>query len=113
MLWYCKNITTFEGKDNAHSFLLCRVIKLASDYNHQLNLKLAAKSRSLVIKQIAQTPPPQHWIKINTDGSLLSDSGSAACGGIGKNHEGSFVAAWSINLGSCTITNTERWAVLG
>ena len=82
-------------------------------YNHQPNLKLAAKRsiRSLVIKQIAWTPPSQHWIKINTDSFLLSDSGLASCGGSARNHEGSFVVAWRINLGSCTITVAELWSV--
>ena len=61
--------------------------------------------------QVQWTPPPKLWIKINTDRSILSNTMEASCGGIIRNHEGKFLAAWSVNLGSCTITMAELWGI--
>ena len=33
LLWYSMNILVFEGCNNAHAFLACRILKLAKDYN--------------------------------------------------------------------------------
>ena len=35
----------------------------------------------------------------------------ASCGGIAQDHNGNLVAAWSLNLGFCTVTTTELWAI--
>ena len=53
----------------------------------------------------------QHWVKVNTDGSLLGDIGTATCRSNLRDHERVFKAAWSINLGSCSIITTELWGV--
>lgn len=57
------------------------------------------------------SPPPQHWIKIDTDNSLLVEMVTASCGGIPRSHEGNFLAVWSINLGNYTITVVELWGI--
>ena len=52
----------------------------------------------LFVEEVAWSPPIQNWVKINVDGSVIGNS-AAACGGIVRSHEGSFVATWSVNLG--------------
>ena len=59
---------------------------------------------TVLVKQVSWIPPPQHWIKINTDESFIAESGVVACGGIAGNHENGFVLAWSTNLSSCSVT---------
>ena len=44
---------------------------------------------------------------MNTDGSLREENVQAACGGIMRDHEGRFVTAWCVNLGSCSIATVE------
>ena len=102
----------FENRPNAFNFLACGVQLLANYYNQNLNLMNTAKRciPSVTIRQIAWKPPLQHWIKVNIDGSLLGDA-QASCGGIIKDHEGKFIAAWSVNLGSCSIVMEELWGV--
>ena len=53
----------------------------------------------------------EHWIKVNTDGSLLGVDSNAACGGIARDQMGNFLAALSVNLGPCLVTSAELWAV--
>ena len=48
---------------------------------------------------------------MNTDGSFLSDSSLASCGGIARDHNGNFIVPWSFNLGHCTITVAELWPI--
>ena len=106
-------LVIFEGKDNAHNFLPCRVLRWARDYDHNLNLITPAKKSipNIAVKQVKWSPPPHHWIKINTNGSLLGDLANASCGGIARNHHGNFVAAWSFNVGTCSITTSELWGI--
>ena len=78
-----------------------RVLKLVRDYDHNLALKAVARRSipNIQIRQVAWIPPPFNWKKVNMDGSFLSDSNLASCGSISRDHNGNFVAAWSLNLG--------------
>ena len=113
LLWYCRNLFVFENQTNAHSSLACRVLLLAKDYNQNLQFRKKAMHTipSVTIKQISWKPPPHPWIKVNTDDSVLGGLETASCRGIMCNHEGVFKAAWSINLGKCSITMAEFWGV--
>ncbi|CAN1168442.1 Putative ribonuclease H protein At1g65750 [Linum perenne] len=51
---------------------------------------------------------------INSDGSVLQPSGLAAAGGLIRNEVGHCTAAYSLNLGKCSITRAElRGALYG
>ena len=112
MVWYCRNLMVFKNQPNAFNFLACRLQLLAKDNNRNLNLTNTAKQciPLVNIRQITWKPPPQHQIKVNTDGSLLGEA-QAFCGGIIRDHEGRFIVAWNVNLGSCSIAMVELWGV--
>ena len=57
------------------------------------------------------SPKTKNWVKINTDGSWLEVSATAAYGGIARNDHGQFLATWSVNLGAGTVTFFELWGV--
>ena len=65
----------------------------------------------MIIKIILILQLSQTHTKINTDGSLLGNASLVACGGIARNHEGRFMAAWSINIGNCSVMAAELWGV--
>ena len=115
MIWYCRNLFIFENQTNAHDLLAYKVLNLARDYNHNLALKAVARRSipNIQFRQVAWIPPLFNWKKVYTDGSFLSDSSLASCGGIARDHNGNFIAAWSLNLGHCTITATELWLYSG
>ncbi|CAN1161711.1 Putative ribonuclease H protein At1g65750 [Linum perenne] len=52
------------------------------------------------------------WYTLNTDGSLIPTTSSAAAGGVIRDDQGRFVLAFSSNLGSCSIVRAEIWAIL-
>ncbi|CAI0433284.1 unnamed protein product [Linum tenue] len=57
--------------------------------------------------EISWKPPPPEWVTLNSDGSVLQDSGHAAAGGLIRDHTGCCVAAFTSNLGICSITRAE------
>ncbi|CAI0489704.1 unnamed protein product [Linum tenue] len=64
--------------------------------------------------EISWKPPPLEWVTLNSDGSVYTDLGHAAAGGLIQDHTGFCLAAYAINLWSCSITRAElRGAVEG
>ncbi|CAI0449506.1 unnamed protein product [Linum tenue] len=64
--------------------------------------------------EISWKPPPPEWVTLNSDGSVLTDSGHAAAGGLIRDHTGRCLTAFAYNLGACSITRAElRGAVEG
>ncbi|CAN1824281.1 Putative ribonuclease H protein At1g65750 [Linum perenne] len=54
------------------------------------------------------------WFTINTDGAVENRSGNAAAGGLIRNEHGHCIAAFSMNIGKCSITRAElRGAIKG
>ena len=46
-------------------------------------------------------PPSAPWVKVNTDGSIINNFG--ACGGLFRDHLGTFLGAFACNLGRCSV----------
>ncbi|WMV30198.1 hypothetical protein MTR67_023583 [Solanum verrucosum] len=46
--------------------------------------------------------PPENWVKLNTDGSALSNPGSMGAGGVLRNHMGKLLFSFSVPLGEGT-----------
>ncbi|KAL4377944.1 hypothetical protein GQ457_02G018140 [Hibiscus cannabinus] len=53
--------------------------------------------------------PPEHWIKINTDGARSITSGLASCGGVGRDFSGTWCFGFSRDLGLCSVLEAELW----
>ncbi|CAI0418689.1 unnamed protein product [Linum tenue] len=47
------------------------------------------------------------WIQLQSDGSVLAQTGAAAAGGLLRDHLGHCVEAFTCNLGRCSITAAE------
>ena len=61
-LRHCRNLFIFEGNSNAHAFLAYRVLKIAKDYEGNLNMKGEAKARVpiVVTRQVSWKLPSQN-----------------------------------------------------
>ncbi|RYR27984.1 hypothetical protein Ahy_B01g052067 [Arachis hypogaea] len=57
-------------------------------------------------------PPVEGFIKINVDGSFLTSSNNATCGGVMRDSLGRFIKCFSCNLGSCSIMHAELWTIV-
>ncbi|KAE8729875.1 hypothetical protein F3Y22_tig00003096pilonHSYRG00043 [Hibiscus syriacus] len=54
-------------------------------------------------------PPPQEWIKAYSDGAVNLGDGSAAAGGVLRNHNGDWIVGFSRSLGKCLVLIAELW----
>ena len=108
-LWFHRNLVIFEGADAVDTSLVRKAGLLIQEYDRAVSELNRVRKRipSFVVKQISWKPPPHNWVKINSDGSVINDG--AACEGILRDEDSNFVAAFCVNLGSCSITAAELW----
>ena len=94
------------GNDLCH-----RVINLAREYGYALETmgNASKQSNSFDVRYISWQRHPNDWIKVNMDDSMLVHNGTAACGGLIRNHDGHFIVAFLANLGSCFNMLAELW----
>lgn len=87
-----RNEFVFEGKNVPISDIPRRVYFLAVDYHRaQIAVDTAIDCRK-VYKEKLVAWTPNDWCKLNTDGSIVQHSGSAACGGILHDSSGNLAA---------------------
>ncbi|CAN1129678.1 Putative ribonuclease H protein At1g65750 [Linum perenne] len=92
--------------------------KLANDPSCSLCPSMEENSTHVLLRrrevEIAWEPGPQDSVTVNTDGAVMMASGSAAAGGLLRNADGRCLAAFTANLGCCSITRAEmRGAIIG
>ncbi|WJX41072.1 hypothetical protein P8452_28481 [Trifolium repens] len=64
------------------------------------------------IKQVNWIRPPFNWVKCNTDGASRGSPGASSCGGIFRDHLGTFLGAFSANIGVATSLYAEICAAI-
>ncbi|WMV30237.1 hypothetical protein MTR67_023622 [Solanum verrucosum] len=64
------------------------------------------------VTAVQWTKPPHRWVKLNTDGSALSNPGSIGAGGVIRNHLGEIILAFSAPLGTGTNNQAEVEAAI-
>ncbi|CAN1166059.1 Putative ribonuclease H protein At1g65750 [Linum perenne] len=57
--------------------------------------------------EISWVAGPAGWITLNSDGSVQGQQGKAAAGGLLRDNNGTCVLAYTMNLGTCSITRAE------
>ncbi|XP_057744794.1 uncharacterized protein LOC130962625 [Arachis stenosperma] len=61
---------------------------------------------------VSWVPPPEGWVKLNTDGSSQGNMRRAGCGGLVRNENGRWVAGFTCRIGNCTAFTAELWGVM-
>lgn len=64
------------------------------------------------LRQIAWVPPPEGWIKVNTDSAYSATEELATAGGLIRDNQGNFIEGFTLNVGSCNPLSAEPWAIL-
>lgn len=64
-----------------------------------------------VIKQVHWSKPEQGWMKLNTDGSSLGNSGLASGGGVIRDWTSRWIVGFSRKIGIATSLMAELWAI--
>jgi hypothetical protein len=74
------------------------------------------KNHSLIrrecIHQVGWTRPMQGWVKCNTNGDLIPQNQSAACGGVFRDESEAWRGGFVINIGTCSTLISELWGIL-
>ena len=111
-LWRIRNEDMFQHStpcdvDLVQRFWLCfNRIKL-----HESLVNNVSTPQRKHLSYISWQSPPETWLKVNSDGSVLS-SGGAACGGVMRDAAGHFIRAFSANIGHCPVVVAELWGAM-
>lgn len=110
MIWIDRNHFVFSGQSAFPDLFMPKFLGHL-EYLHQILLKpgvslSAAKHEALICWQ----PPAVGSFKLNVDGSRRK--GFAACGGLVRDSNGSFVRGFYCNLGTATSVSAELWGLV-
>lgn len=113
-IWFYKNRRIF---DNVTAQATVIVHEIRAKYeNTRKALAMAnvscVRSPSASQRFIRWIPPVNGWVKLNSDGAFSSGVDIASCGGVVRDHVGSFLFASSQRLGSCSALHAELWGIL-
>ncbi|CAN1815926.1 Putative ribonuclease H protein At1g65750 [Linum perenne] len=106
LLWEARNEAIFESVSVTSDQLRLRVLHWIAGVRETMKAQsqilenVVGRRRDTLISWI---PPSNEWFKINTDGSVIQPGNAATAGGVIRDSEGRSLAAFSANLGSCSI----------
>ena len=63
-------------------------------------------------KLVGWSPPPVHWLKLNTDGAFRATRGMASAEGIIRDENGDWISGFGMHIGPSSPLQAELWAVL-
>ncbi|CAI0421511.1 unnamed protein product [Linum tenue] len=114
-LWRTRNDRVFTGKIVTTETFLQRIRAWINFVRNAQDKDRLIHSSRLPIRtevEISWKPPPPEWVTLNSDGSVTTESGHAAVGGLIRDHTGRCLAAFAMNLGMCSITRAELRGVM-
>ncbi|CAL1384527.1 unnamed protein product [Linum trigynum] len=109
-IWKQRNEHAMEGKAFNLQSLTCRIqawFNIVKQAKLLVRKTSTAGGPSTCKKHVSWKPPREGWIQLQTDGSFYSSTGSAAAGGLLRDHLGRCSKAFVCNLGTCSITCAE------
>ncbi|CAN1833322.1 Putative ribonuclease H protein At1g65750 [Linum perenne] len=109
LLWKARNERIFAGSNELAPVVARRThnwVVMVNEASGRCSRHLpSVHTRRLA--NVAWTPGPPEWITLNTDGSFDARRGRAAAGGLARDSYGRCRFAYTMNLGSCSITRAE------
>ncbi|GLT35133.1 hypothetical protein SLA2020_096110 [Shorea laevis] len=90
---------------NTSNIIMDRVIEFWS--SNPLSCSTTRKQ----IRLISWEPPPTGWIKLNTNGSVISNPGTTSCGGLFWDSQGQWVVGFTRRIGYTTALAAELWVI--
>ncbi|CAN1162598.1 Putative ribonuclease H protein At1g65750 [Linum perenne] len=116
MLWKTRNGRIFTAARSSAASVAFQ----AANWSRQVNLAMTKEDFTTCSRfnrrtiEVRWEPGPEGWVTLNSDGSVDQQARKASAGGVLRNSEGKCLLAFSMNLGSCSITRAEmRGAIEG
>ncbi|GLT67469.1 hypothetical protein SLA2020_397770 [Shorea laevis] len=108
-LWYFRNQLVHEGKN--YSIAMARDFILAKIKDFDQAHCISHKPKASVTILVGWSPPPPGFIKLNTDGSALTNPGTAGARGVFRNESGNWLLGYYRNIGFTSSLSAELWAL--
>ncbi|CAN1178995.1 Putative ribonuclease H protein At1g65750 [Linum perenne] len=108
-LWKARNERVFSDSTELPTRAAARIMAWAEIVKEAMTKNAAYGQENVrqVVTPIGWELGPPGWTVLNSDGSVLQPSGKAAAGGLIRDELGGCSAAYSLNLGICSITRAE------
>ncbi|CAN1229009.1 Putative ribonuclease H protein At1g65750, partial [Linum grandiflorum] len=113
-LWKTKNEYIFTDIRTVLEALSPRIYLWAKSIQEALirDQSVHTGSPTTTVVNFSWLSPSPEWVAPNFDGSVILEAGKAAAGGLFRDSDGRCLAAYSMNLGICSITIAELRAVV-
>lgn len=108
-IWKARNVFVF----NANLITAGEIARWASFEAMEAQKILLKHQGPMMAKQVwfSWSPPPQGFLKLNTDGSRTSYTGMASASGVFRNHNGSWVTGFYTKIGTTNSFAAELWGL--
>lgn len=110
-IWLCRCAFVHNNVTWPLQAIMDRVSASLNEHRAFIDSSRKLCSRHYEFTSVSWIRPPSGQYKINTDGSVLS-SGSAACGGVIRDDNGSWIMSFLCPLGLCSINIAELRGIL-
>ncbi|CAN1135617.1 Putative ribonuclease H protein At1g65750 [Linum perenne] len=114
LLWKSRNERIFEGKRAEAKSIVerGRFWESVSTTAFAELRQLRTDGRGKIDVEVGWNAAKSPMVTLNTDGSVLRNTGGAAAGGVLRDWQGRTIDAFASNLGSCSITRAEITGVI-
>ncbi|XP_057443892.1 uncharacterized protein LOC130736056 [Lotus japonicus] len=113
MIWKDRAQHVFQDIEFSLHHVFTAALRLQLDHHHSRasNRSLSvSRQRGYQILQVCWSPPPPHWVKCNSDGSVCGAMREATCGGgVCRDEFGQWVFGFCYNIGTSTVLWAELW----
>jgi ribonuclease HI len=109
-LWYWRNKELYDDSFMRPASPINHVLKLVKDYKNADKVSRVVTSSHREMVFVGWKPPPNGWVKLNSDGSC-KDNGIAGCGGIIRGSDGEWLGGFAKRIGKCSAYMAELWGV--
>ncbi|CAI0409094.1 unnamed protein product [Linum tenue] len=109
-LWKQRNEEVMEGRIFSRDSLIARIqawFCIVEQAKRHAQKTTCSNSATVQSRLVCWEPPREDWIQIQSDGSVITQTGKAAAGGLFRDYLGRCKGAYVCNLGSCSITAAE------
>jgi hypothetical protein len=86
------------------------VLKFVKDYKNADKVSRVVTSPHREMVFVGWKPPPNSWVKLNSDGSC-KDNGIAGCGGIIRGSDGEWLGGFTKRIWKCSAYMAELWGM--
>ncbi|GLT52770.1 hypothetical protein SLA2020_260900 [Shorea laevis] len=104
-LWFFRNQRVHKGISFSIQQAKEFIYSKAREFQHACNTHGGNFNKETIL--VNWSPPPEGYIKLNTDGSALSNPGQTGAGGVFRDHMGNWLLGFMRNVGYSTVLTAE------